>query len=173
MLKVELRALEREDIALDVTGTAKVLGIDLTPDLSVHPLEIHCDLSKNLDLILAKGWVAGKMSLPCARCLKSFERPYKSFFEIHYRKKPEAMAEETDLEFSADEVETVYFDGETLDIGEQVRQTILLSVPMRVLCREDCRGLCGGCGVDLNVETCRCGEPPSDSRWEALKKVKI
>ena len=173
MLKVEMRSLEQQDLVLEESGVAESLGIDLTPELSSEPLEIHCELSKNGDLVLARGWVQGRMLLSCDRCLKDFESPFKSFFEIHYRRQPEAMAESDDLEFSEDEAETVFFDGEILDIGDQVRQTVLLSVPMRALCREGCRGLCGGCGADLNTQPCRCGEPPSDSRWDALRKIKF
>jgi uncharacterized protein len=169
MLKVELRALEQEDLILDETGVAETLGIELTPEFSADPLEIHCQLSKNGDLILAHGWVKGKMFLSCDRCLGKFESVYKSYFETHYRRKPREDGSGGETEFPADQAETVYFEGEMLDIAEQVRQTVLLSAPMRSLCREDCRGLCGGCGADLNVDKCRCAGPSADSRWDLLR----
>jgi uncharacterized protein len=172
MLKVELRSLEQEDLILEQTEWAHSLGIDLTPDLSREPLAIYCELSKSGDLISAKGWVKGKMLLSCGRCLKEFEAPYKSFFEVHYRPQPEASQEEKDNILEG-EVEIVYFEGDVLDIGDQIRQTVLLSVPMRALCRDDCRGLCAGCGRDLNLDSCQCSEPPTDSRWDALKSFKL
>jgi uncharacterized protein len=173
MLKVELRSLEHEDLVLDERGWAKALGIDLEPQLCSDPLEIHCELSKTDDLISAKGWVKGKMQLACDRCLREFESPYKSYFEVRYRAQgtgedPEGVGVYPDGQF-----EIVYFEGQLLDVADQIRQTILLSVPMRVLCKEDCRGLCGGCGVDLNLGTCRCSEPPPDPRWSALKNWKV
>jgi uncharacterized protein len=171
MLKVELRSLEQEDLILEETGCAQALGIELTPELSLEPLEIYCELSKSGDLISAKGWVKGKMHLACDRCLKPFENGYKSFFEIHYRPQPEEMPEE-DEEFTEEQAEVVYFAGDLLDIADQIRQTVLLSVPMRALCRDDCRGLCGGCGKDLNLDKCKCIEPPSDPRWSTLKDWK-
>ncbi len=173
MLKVELRSLEYEDLVLEEKGWAKALGIDLEPQLCSDPLEIHCELSKEDDLISAKGWVKGKMLLACDRCLKEFENPYKSFFEVRYRSSGADEDPDGVEVFPEGEFEIVYFEGELLDVGEQIRQTILLSVPMRFLCREDCRGLCGGCGVDLNFGTCVCSEPPPDSRWEALKNIKL
>jgi uncharacterized protein len=173
MLKVTLRALEHEDLLLQEKGWPQALGMDLTPELSPEPLEIFCSLSKSDDLVLAKGWVQGKMLLACDRCLKGFESPYKSFFEVHFRSRPAEDKEGPDEDFSdLEEESTVYFEGDLLDIGDQVRQTILLSVPMRALCREDCKGLCGKCGRDLNLEPCRCAEPPVDSRWETLKNWK-
>jgi uncharacterized metal-binding protein YceD (DUF177 family) len=172
MLKVELRSLEHEDLILEEKAWAPALGIDLSPELNPEPLEVHCELSKNGDLISAKGWVKGKMLLACDRCLKPFENGYKSYFEIHYRPQP-AETPEAGEEFPEEQAEIVYFTGDLLDIADQIRQTVLLSVPMRILCREDCRGLCGGCGCDLNLEPCRCAEPPSDSRWSALRNFKL
>ena len=145
MLKVELRTLEHEDLVLEEKGWAPALGIELSPELNPEPLEVHCELSKNGDMISAKGWVKGKMLLACDRCLKEFESDYKSFFEIHYRPQFEEGPDSEEI-YSEMEYEVVYFEGDLLDIADQIRQTILLSVPMRALCRDDCRGICGGCG---------------------------
>ena len=173
MLKVELRSLEHEDLILEEIGPAQVLGIELEPELSPEPLEIHCEISKGHDLISAKGWVKGKMLLTCDRCAREFSSPYKSFFEIHYRAQNEGEEAEPDEVFPDGEMEIVYFEGDLLDLADQVRQTVLLSVPMRAICREECRGLCSGCGRDLNFEECVCTEPPPDSRWDVLKKLKF
>jgi uncharacterized protein len=174
MLKVKLRSLEHEDLVLQEKGQALALGVDLDPELCQGSLEVSCNLTKNFDMISAKGWVKGSMLLTCDRCLKEFESPYKSFFEIYYRPKPENFSRKPEEEIIPEgEAEIIYYEGEVVDIAEQVRQTVLLSVPMRALCRDDCRGLCGGCGCDLNVEKCRCTEPPADSRWDALKNIKF
>jgi uncharacterized protein len=174
MLKVQLRSLEQEDVVLQETGTARALGVNLDPELCQGSLEVFCEITKIFDLISAKGWVKGAMLLTCDRCLKGFESPYKLFFEVHYRSKPEDFPLEPEEEVITEgETEIIYYQGDALDIAEQVRQTVLLSVPMRALCREDCRGFCGRCGCDLNVEQCRCAEPPTDPRWSALKNIKI
>jgi len=170
MLKVELRSLEQEDVVIQDQGLARVLGLDLAPELSPEPLEIFCQLSKIEDLISAKGWVKSKMLLTCDRCLEKFESGYKSFFELQYRLQVEDLSKADDEADGA--VETVYFEGDILDIADQVRQTVLLSVPMRAICREDCRGLCGSCGCNLNVETCQCSGQATDPRWSALKNWK-
>lgn len=175
MLKVELRSLEQDEVVLQEVDLAPKLGLDLAPELSTGPLEICCRLAKTGDVILAKGWVKGKMLLTCDRCLQPFESGYKSFFEVQYRpeadEKPEP--EEDDEECYADSsVETIFFAGDTIDVADEIRQTVLLSVPMRALCREGCRGLCGGCGVNLNVDSCQCTGKPTDDRWAKLKNWK-
>lgn len=58
-----------------------------------------------------------------------------------------------------------------LDLSESVREELLLSAPAYVLCREDCRGLCPGCGQDLNVGTCTC-RPSTDSHWGPLEALR-
>jgi uncharacterized protein len=172
MLKVELRSLEQEDLVLEEKELPQALGIELNPELSRGPLEIYCEISKGGDLVLAKGWVRGKMLLSCGRCLREFENDYKSFFEVHYRPQCEVVREKEGL-IPEGQVEVAYFEGDVLDIADQIRQTVLLSVPMRALCRDDCRGLCGGCGRDLNSDSCLCKEPPTDSRWDVLKSFKF
>ena len=174
MLKVQLRSLEHEDLVLQEKGSARSLGLELDQELCRESLEVRCEIAKSFDLISAKGWVKGTMLLTCDRCLKEFESPYKSFFDIHYQPKPEDFPQEPEEEVVPEgEAEIIFYEGDVLDIAEQVRQTVLLSVPMRALCRDDCRGLCTRCGCDLNLEECRCTEPPIDPRWDVLKNIKF
>ncbi len=173
MLTVDVRALDREEALIHQKDWASALGIELDPGLTASPCEIFCRISKSGGFISANGWVSTKLRLLCDRCLKNFEKDYKSYFEVHFRPKSDAVEEEVpEAMVNPGEMETVYFDGEMLDIGEQVRQTLLLSVPMRSLCREDCQGLCAQCGCDLNLEKCNCSGPPPDHRWDALKNWK-
>jgi uncharacterized protein len=171
MMKVELRALELEDLILEEKGWAPALGIELDACLCCDPIEVHCEVSKAGDLVCAKGWVTGKMILTCDRCLQEFGSGYKSYFEVHYRRRPEEM--QADDERSEGDVEIVYFEGEILDVADQIRQTVLLSVPMRALCKETCKGLCQRCGKDLNTGPCGCKDEPGDPRWDVLKKLKL
>jgi uncharacterized protein len=62
--------------------------------------------------------------------------------------------------------------GDQLDLGPMVREVMVLDAPMSPLCRDDCRGLCPQCGVDLNVETCSCSGEVADPRWGALDQLK-
>ena len=173
MLTVELRSLENEEVVVQEQGLAQVLGLDLAPELSSEPLEVYCQLSKVEELFVAKGWVKGVMLLTCDRCLEAFKSGYKSFFEMHYRLQADEVKQDDESEELPDgAVETVFFEGDILDIADQVRQTVLLSVPMRAICREDCRGLCGSCGCNLNVESCQCSGQSTDPRWSALKNWK-
>ena len=65
------------------------------------------------------------------------------------------------------------FDGEGIELDDLVREELLLSVPVNVLCREDCRGLCPACGIDRNLSECQCQTDEVDSRWAKLKELQM
>ena len=67
-----------------------------------------------------------------------------------------------------DETEIGYYQESGLSLEDVVREQVLLSLPGRTLCKEDCKGLCPRCGQNLNLATCSCGEAPADPRWNAL-----
>ena len=73
---------------------------------------------------------------------------------------------------SEEELSVSVFDGESIDVDEIVKEQILLAVPARTLCREDCQGMCPECGVDLNTGQCNCAVDEVDPRWAALKDLK-
>jgi uncharacterized protein len=58
-----------------------------------------------------------------------------------------------------------------IDMADDVRQTVLLAVPLKNVCREDCRGLCPQCGRNLNDGACDCKETRVDGRWDKLKEL--
>jgi uncharacterized protein len=176
MLRVDVHILERQDVVLDREGLPKALGLKLDEGMIRGPLAVHAEITKSGDSFLMRGWVSGLLRATCDLCLRSFEAPFKSFFETHYREREDGGAgegkQELELELTGDETDIVPFDGILIDLTDEIRQAVVLAVPMRALCREDCRGLCAGCGADLNRESCRCPDPPRDSRWSALKDFK-
>jgi len=58
-----------------------------------------------------------------------------------------------------------------VDLNPYIEENLILSIPMKMLCREDCKGICPGCGADLNHEVCRCGRSEIDPRWKKLKDL--
>ena len=97
----------------------------------------------------------------CARCLK----PVSEVLETEFRRCVTAKLEKED----EDDEYLVATDG-SVDIGDPIREELLLSLPLRLLCREDCRGLCPKCGKDLNDGECGCTLHEPDPRWAALKR---
>ena len=62
---------------------------------------------------------------------------------------------------------------DTADLSDDIRQNIMLNLPMKLLCDKSCKGLCSNCGSNLNEKQCDCKNSTDDPRWEALKKLQI
>jgi uncharacterized protein len=121
--------------------------------------------------VFVNGHVETRAQVECDRCLKPVEIPVNADFELEYITGSEyestAPAELTEAEMSVS-----VFDGEALDVDEIVKEQILLTVPTRMLCREDCKGICPQCGTDRNTGDCNCVTEEIDPRWAALKNLK-
>ena len=120
--------------------------------------------------VFVNGHVETRAQVECDRCLKSVELPVHSDFALEYITGDEyessVAAELTEAEMSVS-----VFDGNAIDVDEIVKEQIVLAVPTRMLCREDCKGLCPECGTDLNSGECKCVKNDIDPRWAALKNL--
>lgn len=121
--------------------------------------------------VFVDGHVDTRAQVECDRCLKPVEVPVNADFELEYITGSEyessAAAELTEAEMSVS-----VFDGDAIDVDQIVKEQILLSVPTRMLCREDCKGICPQCGTDRNAGECACVTNEIDPRWAALKNLK-
>src|ERR1035441_6281655 len=117
--------------------------------------------------IRLKGHFAGRFQLPCARCVEPVEIPLEADFDLIFRP-AEADAEATERSITAPETEIGYYQGDSLSLEDVLREQVLLSLPVRTLCKPDCKGLCPRCGENRNTHVCSCEVGPSDPRWEAL-----
>jgi uncharacterized protein len=138
------------------------------------PLRVSVDLVPRGELFVADGAFDTRVRLTCDRCLAPFDTRLSGSFGITFAPDPEETrsAGEDAVEVSEEEVGTVFFDGEHIDLGPVVEEQVLMSFPMQVLCGSGCLGLCPGCGVDLNVEKCRCEGPTVDPRLAVLKALR-
>jgi len=102
----------------------------------------------------------------CDRCVAPFRSPFASSYTMYYVWESEAAAR-----FDPAEVQVIPAGLNMIDIADDVRQTIELSVPLKRVCREDCRGLCPHCGRNLNEGTCQCTSTAVDGRWDKLKEL--
>ena len=121
--------------------------------------------------VFVEGHVEARARLECDRCLKPVELPVSADFALEYITGAE-YASSSAAALSEEEMSVSVFDGESIDVDEIVKEQILLEVPARTLCREDCKGICAECGIDLNTGECSCTPNEIDPRWAALKKFK-
>ena len=109
--------------------------------------------------LICTGEVVATVSMPCSRCLASCTLLVDRQFEVSYL--PARRAEESgevDLQIFGEDLDESYLDAEgKLDMRDLAIEQIFLAFPMKPLCASECRGLCPGCGSNLNAEICRCG----------------
>lgn len=131
--------------------------------LFAAPLRLRVDLLNENGTIKLNGTVEGKAKAACSRCLELFDISLRAELDhVYYNESQQDLEPEEDW---------VPFRGERLDITSEVENALLASLPMKLLCRRDCRGLCQRCGADLNKEGCNCGDDNIDPRLEVLKNL--
>ena len=121
--------------------------------------------------IRVRGDLRGEMETECARCLNPIRLPVRAAIDLFYRPMAD-IARSEEVEINEAESEVGFYEGGGLKLADVVREQIVIELPMRSLCREDCRGLCPACGKNRNREACLCREDFADPRWEALRHWK-
>jgi uncharacterized protein len=132
--------------------------------------ERHSKHNRIKDIRLV-GDFSASVELSCARCLEPVMRDIAKTFDLLYRPLGSDAGRE-EVTITQAEAEIGYYQGEGLLLEDVLREQLLLAVPLKVVCSEDCKGLCPRCGKNLNREGCACVETLPDPRWEALKDIK-
>src|SRR5690554_5309290 len=154
-------------------------------DAGVHecrgPMRIEGRATSTGEGVLVKGRVRARVAMLCSRCLTAYpldvEAEFQEEFVPRTRPRVRGGATERDEEGSGrdgsgDEGDSLeFFEGNRIDLTPIVREQLLMAIPMKALCREDCRGLCPLCGQNLNVGTCDCHVDERDPRLAGLRDL--
>jgi uncharacterized protein len=133
-----------------------------------EPVELDVDLHKDKDRFRFEGTVRTVLELPCSRCLEPFRLPVDAAIDLRYLPASE-LSSDDERELSEEDVDVSYYRDDQIDLTELLREQFYLTLPMKPLCRDDCRGLCPQCGVNRNTGTCECGPAWEDPRLAGLK----
>lgn len=138
MLKINLRLLEKKDLPLAGEIPAAELGLEDTPEEVFGPVTYDLHATRPGGGVLLRGRVATTLRTTCGCCLVDFDLSLVDAEVCHFYEHPK---------------------GEEIDIAPDLREDLLINLPLKRLCREDCRGLCPVCGGDRNRRKCRCAVP--------------
>lgn len=133
--KVVVRDIPREGLDLVETVSFSDLGLKEEEFKILSPLAIRVHLEKVDGAVLAQSQVKAKYAFSCTRCLSPIEQDRADRFELYFELDPAV---------------------DVIDVGEELRQEMILGIPQFCLCKEDCKGICPQCGVNLNETTCSC-----------------
>jgi len=180
---MSVRAGGAEDMFLDVKDLAvrKVrirksyapgsIDYGLSEVKQAEPLEVNATAELLEGQIRVTGDLHTKIEMVCARCLEPVIEEVHRDFDLFYQ--PLLKGTPNDEErLKDDDTEIGFFEGEGLFLADVLKEQVLLSLPMKVICQSDCRGLCPHCGANLNQEQCRCERHTSDPRLAPLARLK-
>ena len=156
--------------AIDYGAEATQLG-PLAVQGTAEMLREHRGPKEVIADIRTRAHWQGEFEVPCARCLEPVRHTLASDFDLLFRPLG-ADAGPAERSLAAPDTEIGYYQEEGLVLEDVLREQVLLSLPARSLCRQDCKGLCPRCGRNLNAEPCSCEDQPSDPRWTALSDLR-
>jgi uncharacterized protein len=136
----------------------------------VAPVALQFRIRKDKDRVRLTGRVGATLELPCSRCLEPFAWPVDATFDLCYL--PEsANTGEGEMEIQDDDLATAFYADDQIDLGQLLREQFMLSLPMKPLCQDDCRGLCPSCGINRTRGTCECQVGWNDPRLDTLRTL--
>jgi uncharacterized protein len=135
-------------------------------------LACHVDRSED-DTVHVRGRLAAFLGLECGRCLAAFPFPLDQELDLFYlpHRADQDEEEDDEVQLSDHDMVVTYYGQNRLDLGELIREQFFLALPMKRLCREDCRGLCPACGANRNLVQCGCPAAAPDPRLAPLAKL--
>ncbi len=134
------------------------------------PAEVRLGYRRSGQELFFYGRVAGQVIGHCGRCLENYTFDVASDFSfVLVPKSPMPM----EIELNEEDLDLSFYEGEEVDVSPLVLEQIVLTLPTRPLCKENCQGLCPQCGVNHNYETCACVVEQGDPRLAVLRNLKL
>ncbi len=156
---------------LDGEKLRNFVNVDRGMDFRPHEIDVSCTITKIQETVSLDLHLATAIDFDCCRCLDAFTWPVSA--EARYTLLPSGENRADEGEWSAEDEAFGFYREDSIDLEALIHEQILLQIPIKPLCREDCRGLCPRCGTNLNRSACRCREDHADSPFAALKNMKI
>ena len=181
MMRIHTEGLKESSLALEFDQKAEVFPVlqelirrrecDFTA-----PIRVRLKAARIGEMVEVEGSLETTLRLTCGRCLTEFAGPLATDFAITYAQEVHGLpADDAPAEgrAEAEEAGLIGFRGEEIDLTEGIQEQVVLCLPMRPLCREDCKGLCAACGADLNAGECNCRRQPPAGPFAALRHLRL
>jgi uncharacterized protein len=170
-LIINLKSLKQGRTILELTVPGNEIDLRDTNFRIPGDVRAEAEISKSSDNIELKLDLSFYLEAPCDRCLEPCASPRRETGAYFIKMGKEAVKPEKNLSKDQENVLTHYTTEEEVDLANFVRETVLLSLPMKWLCSEECKGLCPVCGQNLNVKDCGHRTEKTDSRWKKLLEM--
>lgn len=171
-LVFKIDEISPEGIELELDPDPSIYGIEEIKVLYPPGLSGWIRINKEGREIVVSGEIRAGVQLSCNRCLGPASSSIEGGFSFRMVPQKEVSSSE-EIELHEEEMEVEFFSGNEVDVRRIIAEQVYLNVPIKVVCRKDCRGLCSQCGRDLNKGDCGHRQDKADSRWEILRKIDL
>ena len=167
---IDIHELEKD--ALEFEEVLPAGRLNLGPEIrQVEPMEVAGAAELLGNEIHITGSLKTSVETTCDRCLENSRRPIDLEFDLFYRPM-KTIAREEEIEIKPAELEIGFYEGHGLELDDVLKEQVLLTLPMKRVCREDCKGLCPQCGQNLNLGKCACKTEKIDARLVGLEQFR-
>jgi uncharacterized protein len=160
-----IKVSEIPDEGLSIEGAAAVPEPFADRSWALEDLSLF--IQRDDDDVVVQGRVAARVPQVCSRCLEPF--PLRVVQQVNTRFTPRPERRGEDVELASDDLEVDFYANDTLNLSGLVETETTLALPMKALCRSECRGLCSVCGGNRNLVDCRCTATPMANPFAVLK----
>lgn len=171
-MQIELDKLEGSSARFEHTYDADELVLDDEHARLIEPPQVTGRINRSGHEVRLQGQITARAEVECDRCLKRMAIPVETNFDVTYVPAADYVEGDT-AELQEEDLGLSVYEDEVIDIDELVREQVLLTMPARALCIEDCKGLCPICGANQNETPCECESKEIDPRWSGLKDIKF
>ena len=168
-MRITLAELELHPVTASESYAPGALDYHGAEFRQTAPLKLNATAELRGMEIRIRGHLATRLEASCDRCLTPVEVPVASDFDLYYRP-IETIAKEEEIEIPEDEMEVGFYSGDGIELADVATEQVILSVPMKVICNSECRGLCPVCGANRNLTHCGCSPQQHDSPFASLKE---
>jgi uncharacterized protein len=175
VLFINIRELELHSLTFNKVFQPGAIDFELEQIEQISPLHVEggAELSNEaLEEIRVFGHAKTDLRSACSRCLEPVTVPVDSKFDLLYRPTPEGAEVPHEVALDPKESQIGFYEGLGIELTEILREHVLLSVPMQLVCKPDCKGICPVCGQNQNLGSCNCAQKVQYPRWSALGQLR-
>lgn len=170
---VDISKLETGTTRFERTFAAEGLDFDYRECRLAGEWTLTADVSKNArDEVTLKARVRGFVEAPCDRCLETFRIDLDHRFETYLVPSARIAGHGKEVEVTHENADEVFYTDPRISLADTLVEQVMLALPAKLLCRENCAGLCPGCGENLNAGPCACAADGDDPRLLLIREMR-
>jgi len=169
-MKLRIDTIPEGGRDLDAPVDPSDIQLDLPGYTLNEPVQFTGHATKTEDDVYVEGRLRGSVSTVCSRCLQDIQIPLDLEVSVLYVPKQELPDEGNGT--VEPESNVAFYIGDTIDLLQELRDLLLVNLPIKAVCRPDCKGLCSSCGTNLNISECDCRRRSTGSPFDKLMDLK-